>query len=111
MTKFYRLKIITIYLVWLKGSHLIALSHKGKTLVLDLEPLFRLRKYLPYFGYVSFFDCDSARYYAGHELFALNSSSLRRKRSDLDRYSDGTIFREISPLAFFKIKIQRMRSL
>ena len=58
----------------------------------------KVRKLFPYLMWVSFWDCDSARYYAGHKFFAWNYKDLLKKQTQLNRYSDGTLFTEFKSI-------------
>ena len=69
----------------------------------------KMRGAFPSAHYVSFWDCDSARYYTGHEFFAWNDWHLRRLERQLDYLSDGTHFRQISLKSYLWTKLERMK--
>lgn len=66
----------------------------------------RVRRVLPYFMYVSYFDCDSARYFSGHPYFAVNYWHLNKVRAGIDYLSDGTSHSKMSVIGYIKARIE-----
>jgi hypothetical protein len=104
MTKIYRInKNLKVF--YFPSDSLIVINN----IILSTKPIESIRAWFPYFAWVSHWDCDSARYYTGHEFFAWNLKDYKKKCAELNRYSDGTRFREIGLISYLKIKMERVK--
>lgn len=93
-----------IKIIYFKRDQFVIISLFEKTLSFSFIKLFNLRKFFPYFYWASFWDCDSAKFYTGHSFFAYNFKDLKRKMTELSRYSDGTLFSKMTLIEYIKSK-------